>query len=401
MEISQQMKNSYILLRNNKESTALSIEQLQEIGLKETDLIWVECQSMDWRSPFEIAELKNLVSAGNDVDKKNGAEKLISQEVPNREDPLKKQEAGKTWTDPYIKNLEKYSHPEQVILSGLENKQIDLLANKSSSPGKINRMNLKNPGQREQRNKSVSAIQIPEQVKKIALYTGLVITGALLMLLIKNLGSKRPAVVQQTKMLPEKSAASTTTLPKVLKDTSAIAAANITEPDPLTEKSSFTAMKERKRLVTATNNIPQETDATTETPDSSSNNGEKNTKPVTEIKAKPVTIEEISSKIALETNDYTVGAFGGIRNLTMTLQNSSRYMLDKVTVELKYLNPDGNIIKTEQLYFQNVRPQDAASLEVGKSKRGVKVEFQVTNIECKALTSSQPGLTNSGNYSTN
>ena len=104
------MKNSYILLRDNKESNPLTIEELKEIGLKKTDLIWVECQSMDWRSPFEIAELKNLVSASNNDDKKNSTEKLVVQKVPNREDLLKNQKAGKTLTDPDLKNLEKYSH---------------------------------------------------------------------------------------------------------------------------------------------------------------------------------------------------------------------------------------------------------------------------------------------------
>jgi hypothetical protein len=399
MEIFSTMKNSYILLRNNKESTSLSIEQLQEIGLKKTDLIWVECQSMNWRSPFEIAELKNLVSAGSNEDKKNSAEKLISQEVPNHEGLLKKREAGKAWTDPFIKNLEKYSHPEQVILSGLEKKEIDLPANKSSSPGEIKGMYAENPGQREHRKKSVFASQIPERVKKMPLYIGLVLSGALLTLLIKNWENKRPVAEQQTNTLPGRTTDSTATLPKTLDDTSAIRAANITEPDLLIEKSSVNALKQ-KGSVSGTINLLQKTDATTAAGDSSNNNGEKNTTAVMEIKAKPVTVEDISSKIAIEANDYDVGAFGGIRNLKITLQNGSTYVLDKVTVELKYLNPDGNIIKTEQLYFQNVRPQDAASLEVDKSKRGIKVEYQVTNIECKALTTSQPGLADP-NYSTN
>ena len=261
------MKNSYILLRNNKESTALSIEQLQEIGLKKTDLIWVECQSMDWRSPDEIAELKNLVSSGNNEDKKNSTEKLISPEEPNRDELIKKQVAGKTWTHLNIKNLGKFSHPENVILSGLEDKEIDLMPDKSSSPGGIKRISLRNPEQREQRKKNVFAIQLPEQVKKMVLYAGLVLTGALLMLLIKNLTSKRPDAVQQTKAPPgDSAAASIATLPGVLKDTVAIAAGNIAAPDTLTEKSSATAMKEQKRQVTTSENIPLKTDATTRNP---------------------------------------------------------------------------------------------------------------------------------------
>ncbi len=201
------MKNSYILLRDNKESTALSIEELQEIGLKKTDLIWVECQSMDWRSPHEIAELKNLVSAGNSEDKENSTEKLISQKAPNRGDQLYKKMAGKTHTEPFIKSLAKYRHPVHVILSGSEKKEIDLRSNENFSSGEIEGKRLPNPGQSGQRSKGAFAFQLPEQVKKMALYSGLVLTGALFMLLIMNLKNKKSIAARQTKVQPEKNVA--------------------------------------------------------------------------------------------------------------------------------------------------------------------------------------------------
>ncbi|MGH2563937.1 MAG: hypothetical protein ACRDE5_05460 [Ginsengibacter sp.] len=394
------MKNSYILLRNNKESAALSIEELQEIGLKETDLIWVECQSMDWRSPFEITELKNLVSAGNNEDKKNVGEKLISREVTNHDSLVKKKGPGKIWTNTHTRNLEKYSHPEHIIIPSLKEETVFPIY-KSDTSTETEVTDIANPQQGELRNKSTFAIQLPGGIRKIAVYTGLVLTGALLMWLKMNLGSKRPAVVQQTKALPVKSAVPNPGSVKAINDTSTIAASNITEPESPAEKNSVTSIKEQKRRVTATNNMLPQTDATIAASDSSNNKNEKNTKPVSDVVIKPVTIADISSKIALETNDYHVGAMGGIRNLKMTLQNGSGYLLDKVTVELKYLNPDGNIIKTDQLYFQNVGPQDAAVLDIDKSKRGVKVEYKITNIECKAINSLQPGLADHSNHSTN
>ncbi len=391
------MKNSYILLRNNKESAALSIEELQEIGLKETDLIWVECQSMDWRSPFEIAELKNLVSASDKEIKKNGTENLIPLEMPNREDLVKTRGTGNIWTKPPIENFENYNHPGQVSLSGPE-KTADFMLNKSSTTAEIKGTYFRNQGLEGQlKNKRNFAFQLPERVKKITLYTGLILTGALLMLLIKNVVSKRPPAVQQTKALPEKNVVSTAAVSSVPKDTAAIDAANIGGPDLSTGNSSVTPVKERKRPAVVTDNIPLKTDATAANPDSSIDNVKKITKPATEIKAKPVTMEDISSKIGLEANNYNVGVFGGIRNLKMTLQNGSKYMLDKVTVELKYLNSDDKIVNTEQLYFQNIPPQDVVSLDVDKSKRGVKVEYHVIKIECRALTSSQLGLAGSGN----
>jgi len=397
MEISQKMKNSYILLRDKKESTALSIEELQEIGLKKTDLIWVECQSMDWRSPFEIAELKDLISAGNSEDKKNSTGELISQKAPSRGDQLYKKTAVKTRTEHFIKNLEKYGHPVRVILSGSEKKEIDFRSDKNFSPLEIEGRHLTNQGQNEQRSKSAFAFQISKQVKKMALYTGLVLTGALLMLLIMNLKNKKSIVDQQTKAQPEKHAAVPPGLPGFVNDTSAIAASPISEPVSLTEKNSVREVKEHKKRVRDTNNILLIAGATSANQDSSNNKNDKNVKPVADMTVKLPTIADISSKIGLEANDYNVGALGGIRNLKMTLLNRSRYLLDKVTVELRYLNPDGKIIKTEKLYFQNVQPQDITSLQVNKSKRGVKVEYQVTNIECMAISGRQTGLADPGN----
>ena len=397
MEISQKMKNSYILLRDKKESTALSIEELQEIGLKKTDLIWVECQSMDWRSPFEIAELKDLISAGNSEDKKNSTGELISQKTPSCGDQLYKKTAVKTRTEHFIKNLEKYGHPVRVILSGSEKKEIDFRSDKNFSPLEIEGRHLTNQGQNEQRSKSAFASQISKQVKKMALYTCLVLTGALLMLLIMNLKNKKSIVARQTKAQPEKHAAVAPGLPGFVNDTSAIAASPISEPVSLTEKNSVREVKEHKKRVRDTNNILLIAGATSANQDSSNNKNDKNVKPVADMTVKLPTIADISSKIGLEANDYNVGALGGIRNLKMTLLNRSRYLLDKVTVELRYLNPDGKIIKTEKLYFQNVQPQDITSLRVDKSKRGVKVEYQVTNIECMAISGRQTGLADPGN----
>lgn len=56
------MNNTYILLRNNSESTPLSLEDLKRIGLLPTDLLWVECQSVCWQKPQEIPELRQLLN---------------------------------------------------------------------------------------------------------------------------------------------------------------------------------------------------------------------------------------------------------------------------------------------------------------------------------------------------
>jgi hypothetical protein len=107
---------------------------------------------------------------------------------------------------------------------------------------------------------------------------------------------------------------------------------------------------------------------------------------------KSVSAESISSRLSLKANDYVVGSFGGIRNLEITLQNDSKYLLDKVAAELQYLNPEGMILKTENIYFQSVSPGQKETVAVKKSKRGVKINYKITSIESRVLNNGTAGL---------
>lgn len=53
----------FLLLRSNKQSGPYSAEELQQMGLKAYDLIWVEGKSAAWRYPGEIEELKAFAPA--------------------------------------------------------------------------------------------------------------------------------------------------------------------------------------------------------------------------------------------------------------------------------------------------------------------------------------------------
>ena len=75
-----------------------------------------------------------------------------------------------------------------------------------------------------------------------------------------------------------------------------------------------------------------------------------------------------------------------------TLQNNSKYLLDQVSVELKYLNLDGVAVKKETILFHSVSPGKASTLAVKKSNRGVKVAYTVTKIESKEVNNSTTGL---------
>jgi hypothetical protein len=105
-----------------------------------------------------------------------------------------------------------------------------------------------------------------------------------------------------------------------------------------------------------------------------------------------VTAGDIAGKVSVKTNRYTIAALGGIRDLELTLRNDSKYTLDRVTVEVRYLNPGGNIVRTEDVHFKSVKPNGIQTIGMKKTNRGVKVSYKVTHIESKDIGTQTAGI---------
>lgn len=106
-------------------------------------------------------------------------------------------------------------------------------------------------------------------------------------------------------------------------------------------------------------------------------------------KEKPKAIMKNSSlakQVSVSSNEYTKVAFGGIRNLQLTVTNDSKQTLDKVTVEVEYLKPSEQPLKTETINFRSVAPGGSMTIRMPDTNRGIKVNYRITNI-----VSSQPG----------
>ncbi len=89
---------------------------------------------------------------------------------------------------------------------------------------------------------------------------------------------------------------------------------------------------------------------------------------------------ELSKLVSVESNQYHVVAFGGIRNLQLTVYNDSKYLLDNVTVELQYLKPSEQPLRTENIQFRAVSPGGSMTIRVPDTNRGIKVLYRITNI---------------------
>lgn len=93
----------------------------------------------------------------------------------------------------------------------------------------------------------------------------------------------------------------------------------------------------------------------------------------------------LGDKVSISSNDYKRVALGGIRNLELTVSNHSKYDLDEVAVELQYLKPGDQILKTQIVQFKSVGANNTETLRIPDTNRGVKVQFRIVRIGSSQL----------------
>ncbi|HEU4471048.1 MAG TPA: hypothetical protein VFR58_08195 [Flavisolibacter sp.] len=97
--------------------------------------------------------------------------------------------------------------------------------------------------------------------------------------------------------------------------------------------------------------------------------------------AKP---KDIKKQIVLKSSDYKVGIFGGISGLQLQVYNGSPHFVNRLTVSVDYLKPNGEVVASEQVELSSIRPGSTKTLAVPGNNRGVKVRCQVVNISSEA-----------------
>jgi hypothetical protein len=100
----------------------------------------------------------------------------------------------------------------------------------------------------------------------------------------------------------------------------------------------------------------------------------------------------IATQVSVGANGYTVGTFGGINDLQLTVTNRSVYPLDLVVVEVQYIQANKKVYKKENLYFHSIGAGSALMQEAPKSSRGIKVQYKIITISSKELGLSYSGI---------
>jgi len=106
-------------------------------------------------------------------------------------------------------------------------------------------------------------------------------------------------------------------------------------------------------------------------------------------KVRPVNINKL---VNVKANNYKQRAFGGVMDLELTVNNDSKFELDKVIVELQYLKPSEQPIKIEKIIFSSIEANGSKTLKIPDYLRGVKVAYRVMEIESAQYERQTAGL---------
>jgi hypothetical protein len=391
---------TYILLRNNKETGPFQLEQLREMGLKANDLIWVEGQSASWRNPTEINELRNLVvssspaQTNNKVDQKHPTE-LSSPNNTGKQGPdtEKRHIFVALPPDPEKSSANELAAvaPAPAVLKDpeefkpVEKPKEEIETKYAMSLDEIKERYVKTLESRKNSRKGIS-LGIPEPIKRVAVYAGVFILGAAIVLLLVRPDRSGPVAGEQKKQpasfedAPVEEVAASNSDPE----------SEIMLPESYYDSQSSGEGKE----YSPTQQTPQKTPVKQEParPEEKEDVSaiaedeldDRISIPRDEIPGiRSVSPVEIAEQVSVKANSYTIAALGGIRDLELTIRNGSEFTLDKVTVEVRYLNPKGVIVKTEDVQFKSIQPNGSQTIGMKKSNRGVKVTQKIIRIESK------------------
>jgi len=96
----------------------------------------------------------------------------------------------------------------------------------------------------------------------------------------------------------------------------------------------------------------------------------------------PVTEEEkpFAKEVTVLSNQYKRVPFGGIRNLQLTVYNRSAAELQKVVVELQYLKPSEQPLKTQLVEFESIAPNSSATIKIPDTNRGIDIAYEIKKV---------------------
>lgn len=425
---------NYLLLRNNKESGPYSLDDLMQMGLKAYDLVWIQGKSAAWRYPSEVEELRPLAPVVEEqpFDRfykkqaegvKQGAVKQETQATaPEHEKYVPKKSVFVTMpgkktntVKPVIKE-EAYSTPSvvQQTISVKENPAAAQI--KYSQPlDEIKEMYVKTLHDRKQKIARKSfLLQI---LKKAAVILLLIAVGVAAGLIIRSNGNKKTEIAKeqipvQQKVIMEPSASIPALADNDGQNTQStpISSEEQNKGEEILKKpeqrkqpagTENTVVNNSRKEIIRPSSVPgKEINTAAVSPGvdidpatgersrkvrSESNSNSEGGKMNSSGEKRAFSTSGIADLVSVASNDYKKVAFGGIRNLELTVTNDSKYTLDNVIVELQYLKPNELPLKTENIEFKSVGPKSTSTIRIPDTNRGIKVTYRIINVHSRQM----------------
>jgi hypothetical protein len=373
--------NKYLLLRDNKQSGPYTVPEIIENGIKPYDLVWLEGKSAAWRYPSEIEELKPHAP----VVEEQPFDRFYKKAEPGKD--TQSQPEKNTRLEPVIAEesvIRKIdSAPKKVYINfpGGATKVAAFLQSKPEQPPVDPMINYMEPVR-------IQSTPKPESQDKKLLYGAIAACLILVSLLIINYINQRnnirqlsSLVEQMQKRRQEESLPATTALAnhpisipsRTINDELPAAALKILPP------AGNKIMREKRTLSTAAASAVVFNQPVSDA-------REKQAVPAEPVKAvapqpKEPGKEDLFKLVSVKPNKYRTGVLGGISNLQLVLTNNSNHELQRVAVEIRYLNPEKKVVKTQTVYFEKISPGSQPALDVPKSNRGITIDYNITDIK--------------------
>jgi len=427
----------YLLLRSNKQSGPYSLEELISKGLKPYDLVWVEGKSAAWRYPSEVNELKPYAPA---VEEQPYDRFFKKPQKENSQQRVEEKVAAHSDANPVSRpaslSAQNGRHSVFVSLPGNEKKG-SIVNTVKSVPGKEIKseplIELKKVQQHttekenpvkeiieletkyeqsldemkmlyrqtmiERRNRTTQSVSVKKLLGKAAVFFYILALGVLIGLTIMQ-GSRNsnPSVADYKKQNEIETPSGSTqenqnriltgepgdeTLDKTIdaeKDAAVISGKNAVAI-PSAKRNATQNEPVKETIPEANTKTPTETEAvkTSKTTDDQKTN-------------KAAEVVDILKLVSVQTNDYKRGAFGGIKNLQLTVSNESKYILDQVKVEVLYLKPSEEPLITETVEFKSVAPNGTLTIKMPDNSRGIKVLCRVLSVKSLQYENAVAGL---------
>jgi len=95
--------------------------------------------------------------------------------------------------------------------------------------------------------------------------------------------------------------------------------------------------------------------------------------------------DNINTYVTLSVNDYTQKVLGGIKNLKLTVENSSDYSMESVVVQVDYYKINDDLYTTKYLEFYDVGANSYKTQNAPETEWGAYVRCSIIEINAPAL----------------